>query len=107
MMLHSMHFGRAFWLDDDNEFCSCPWRKDGTVEDLNWDYVSEWDMEGVNFDRLFDIHRTLTIEKHNEALEDFVKIVNYMEFNHEKGLCIEVTQANTNIYITLCALKMR
>ena len=73
MMLHSMHFGRAFWLDDDNEFCSCPWRKDGTVEDLNWDYVSEWDMEGVNFDRLFDIHRTLTIEKHNEALEDYRK----------------------------------
>mgnify|MGYP003148873886 FL=1 len=70
MMLHSMHFGRAFWLDDDNEFCSCPWRKDGTVEDLNWDYVSEWDMEGVNFDRLFDIHRTLTIEKHNEALQE-------------------------------------
>ena len=70
MMLHSMHFGRAFWLDDDNEFCSCPWRKDGTVEDLNWDYVSEWDMEGVNFDKLFDIHRTLTIEKHNEALEE-------------------------------------
>ena len=59
MMLHSMHFGRAFWLDDDNEFCSCPWRKDGTVEDLNWDYVSEWEMEGVNFDRLFDVHRTL------------------------------------------------
>ena len=73
MMLHSMHFGRAFWLDDDNEFCSCPWRKDVTVEDLNWDYVSEWDMEGVNFDRLFDIHRTLTIEKHNEALEDYRK----------------------------------
>ena len=72
MMLHSMHFGRAFWLDDDNEFCSCPWRKDGTVEDLNWDYVSEWDMEGVNFDRLFDIHRTLTIEKHNR-LEDYRK----------------------------------
>ena len=73
MMLHSMHFGRAFWLDDDNEFCSCPWRKDGTVEDLNWDYVSEWDMEGVNFDRLFDIHRTLIIEKNNEALEDYRK----------------------------------
>ena len=70
MMLHSMHFGRAFWLDDDNEFCSCPWRKDGTVEDLNWDYVSEWDMEGVNFDKLFDVHRTLTIEKHNQALEE-------------------------------------
>ena len=66
-------FRRAFWLDDDNEFCSCPWRKDGTVEDLNWDYVSEWDIEGVNFVRLFDIHRTLTIEKHNEALEDYRK----------------------------------
>ena len=73
MMLHSMHFGRAFWLDDDNEFCSCPWRKDGTVEDLNWDYVSEWDMEGVNLDSLFDIHRTLVIEKHNETLEDYRK----------------------------------
>ena len=34
---------------------------------------SEWDMEGVNLDRLFDIHRTLTIEKHNEALEDYRK----------------------------------
>ena len=73
MMLHSMQFGRAFWLDDDNEFCSCPWRKDGTVEDLNWDYVSEWDMEGVNLDKLFDILRTLTIETHNEALEDYRK----------------------------------
>ena len=52
MMLHSMQFGRAFWLDDDNEFCSCPWRKDGTTEDLNWDYVSSWDMEGVNLDTL-------------------------------------------------------
>ena len=73
MMLHSMHFGGAFWLDDDNEFCSCPWRKDGTVEDLNWNYVSEWDMEGVNLHRLLDIHRTLVIEKHNEALEDYGK----------------------------------
>ena len=24
-----------------------------------WDYVSDWDMEGVNFDKLFDVHRTL------------------------------------------------
>ena len=70
MMLHSMHFGRAFWLDEEHNLCSCPWRKDGTVEDLNWDYVSEWDMEGVNLDKLFDVHRTLTIEKHNEALEE-------------------------------------
>ena len=72
-MIHSIGFGRVFWLDDEDQLLSAPWRKDGTVEDLNWDYVSEWDMEGVNFDRLFDIHRTLTIEKHNEALEDYRK----------------------------------
>jgi len=24
-----------------------------------WDYVSDWDMEGVDFDRLFDVHKTL------------------------------------------------
>ena len=31
-MIHSMAFGRAFWLDDDDEFCSAPWRQDGTVD---------------------------------------------------------------------------
>jgi len=62
-MIHSLHFGRAFWLDDDKEFCSAPWRKDGTVEDLNWDYVSEWcDLEGLDLGRLLDIHKTLIIE---------------------------------------------
>ena len=73
-MIHSMQFGRAFWLDDDNEFCSCPWFKDGTVEEENWDYVSEWtDWEGVNFSSLFEIHRRLTTDKHNETLEDYRK----------------------------------
>ena len=63
-MIHSTHFGRAFWLDDYNEFCSAPWRKDGTVEDLNWDYVSEWnDMEGVDLDKLFNIHRELVTDR--------------------------------------------
>ena len=63
LMIHSLHFGRAFWLDDDKEFCSAPWRKDGTVEDLNWDYVSEWcDLEGLDLGRLLDIHKTLIIE---------------------------------------------
>ena len=66
MMLHSMHFGRAFWLDDDNEFCSCPWRKDGTVEDLNWDYVSEWtDWEGVNMEFLLQLHSRLHHTKYD------------------------------------------
>ena len=31
-MIHSMAFGRAFWLDDNDEFCSAPWRTDGSVD---------------------------------------------------------------------------
>lgn len=62
LMIHSLHFGRAFWLDDDKEFCSAPWRKDGTVEDLNWDYVSEWcDLEGLDLGKLLNIHRDLIL----------------------------------------------
>ena len=71
--LLSLHFGRTFWLDDEGNFCSAPTYKNGKTDWERWDYVSDWDMEGVNFDRLFDIHRTLTIEKHNEALEDYRK----------------------------------
>ena len=62
LMIHSMHFGRAFWLDEDNEFVSAPWREDGTVEELNWDYVSEWtDLEGLDIGKLLEIHKTLII----------------------------------------------
>ena len=62
-MIHSMHFGRAFWLDDENELCSAPWRKDGTVEELNWDYVSEWtDLDGLDLGRLLEIHKSLVID---------------------------------------------
>ena len=71
--LLSLHFGRTFWLNEEGEFCSAPTYKNGKTDWERWDYVSDWDMEGVNFDRLFDIHRTLTIEKHNEALEDYRK----------------------------------
>ena len=41
-MLASLHFGRHFWLDEDQEFCSCPTFVDGTPDLDNWDYVSEW-----------------------------------------------------------------
>ena len=59
-MIHSMAFGRAFWLDDNDEFCSAPWRQDGTVDMEQQDYVSEWnDLEGVSLDKLFTIHRNL------------------------------------------------
>ena len=53
-MIHSMAFGRAFWLDDDDEFCSAPWLEDGTVLKEQMDYVGEWtDLEGVSLHKLF------------------------------------------------------
>ena len=33
--------------------------KNGKTDWERWDYVSDWDMEGVDFDKLFDVHRTL------------------------------------------------
>ena len=55
----SMHFGRTFWLDENDDFCSAPTHKDGTTDYDMWDYVSEWDMEGVDFDKLFYVHKEL------------------------------------------------
>ena len=58
-MYSSEFFGRLFWVDDDLEFRSCPQYIDGTGDFDNADYVSEWDdWEGVNFDLLFNIHKT-------------------------------------------------
>ena len=55
--LLSLHFGRTFWLNDEGEFCSAPTFKNGEHSiGSRWDYVSDWDMEGVDFDRLFDVH---------------------------------------------------
>ena len=66
-MLLSLHFGRFFWLDDENDFCSCPANVDGTADEDNWDYVSEWqDLEDVNLDKLFTIHRHLVTDKVTE-----------------------------------------
>ena len=70
-MINSMAFGRAFWLDDDNQFCSAPLRKDGEVDFDLWDYVSEWtDLEGVNLNSLLDIHRRVILQKHNNCMEE-------------------------------------
>ena len=70
-MIHSMHFGRAFWLDDNDEFCSAPWRTDGTVDMEQWDYVSEWtDLEGVDMYRLMDIIKQLINDKMNKYADN-------------------------------------
>ena len=73
-MIHSESFGRAFWLDDDNEVCSAPWRKDGTVDTSQMDYVSEWqDMEGVDIMRLMDIVKRLIDDKMNRYSKNLTR----------------------------------
>ena len=63
-MINSDTFGMTFWLDDDNEFCYCPTFIDNKPDKDNWGYVSEWtDFEGVNFTKLFAIHRELVIQR--------------------------------------------
>jgi len=73
-MIHSLHFGRAFWLDDDNEVCSAPWRKDGTVDTANMDYVADWtDLEGVDMYGLMEIVRRLIDDKMNRHSENITR----------------------------------
>ena len=84
-----MGFGRAFWLDDDNEVCSAPWRKDGTVDTANMDYVSEWqDMEGVDMMRLMDIVKRLIDDKMNsysKNLKRYAKNITREQLRGIKG----------------------
>ena len=66
--LLSLHFGRTFWLNEEGEFCSAPTFKNGKTHWEQWDYVSDWDMEGVDFDKLFDVHRTLVESRMYEQI---------------------------------------
>ncbi len=67
-MYLSEHFGRAFWLDDDNEFRSCPLFVNNKPDYSQADYVSEWeDLEGVSLDKLFNIHRIELLNKINHG----------------------------------------
>ena len=57
-MYLSEHFGRAFWVDSNNEFRSCPLFVNNKPDYSQVDYVSNWtDLEGVSLDKLFNIHR--------------------------------------------------
>ena len=48
-MYLSEHFGRAFWVDSNNEFRSCPLFVNNKPDYSQADYVSNWtDLEGVN-----------------------------------------------------------
>ena len=63
-MYFSEEFGRAFWVDDNNDLKSCP-LKLNNQPDLDYvDYVSEWtDWEGVNYEILFNIHHLEILNK--------------------------------------------
>ena len=67
-MYSSETFGRIFWVDDDYEFKSCPLNVDGTGDFDVQDYVSEWcDWEGVDYNKLFNIHKFCILNKLNYA----------------------------------------
>ena len=86
-MIHSESFGRAFWLDDDNEVCSAPWRKDGTVDTANMDYVSEWqDMEGVDIMRLMDIIKRLIDDKMNRYSKNLARYAKNITREQLRGI---------------------
>ena len=73
-MIHSMGFGRAFWLDEENEVCSAPWHKDGTVDIAQMDYVADWtDLEGVDMYGLMEIVRRLIDDKMNKHSENITR----------------------------------
>ena len=73
-MIHSESFGRAFWLDDENEVCSAPWHKDGTVDIAQMDYVADWtDLEGVDMYGLMEIVRRLIDDKMNKHSENITR----------------------------------
>ena len=67
-MYSSETFGRIFWVDDNYEFKSCPLNVDGTGDFDCDDYVSEWcDWEGVDYNKLFNIHKFCILNKLNYA----------------------------------------
>ena len=67
-MYASETFGRLFWVDDNYEFKSCPLCVDGTGDFDMEDYVSEWcDWEGVDYNKLFNIHKFCILNKINYA----------------------------------------
>ena len=67
-MYKSETFGRIFWVDDNYEFKSCPLCVDGTGDFDVEDYVSDWeDWEGVDYNKLFNIHKFCILNKINYA----------------------------------------
>ena len=67
-MFKSNTFGRAFWLDEHFNLQSCPLFNNNECDYSQIDYVSEWtDLEGVELDKLFNIHYKEIINKVNHG----------------------------------------
>ena len=67
-MFKSKKFGRIFWVDDKDDFKSCPLNVDGTGDFTCEDYVSDWtDWEGVDMDLLLKIHKTCIFNKQDHS----------------------------------------
>ena len=57
-MFKSKEFGRAFWIDVNNDFRSCPLFVNNEPDLDHIDYVEEWqDLEGLDLGKLLNIHR--------------------------------------------------
>ena len=67
-MFKSEHFGRAFWVNSNNEFRSCPLKLDNEPDFEYVDYVSEWqDLEGLDLNKLLNIHKIELLNKVNHG----------------------------------------
>ena len=85
-MYKSNSFGRIFWVDSNNEFKSCPLKVDNTGDFDQIDYVSEWtDLEGLDLNKLLEIHR---IELFNKV--NYGGSLSNNDFNYTEKLYNEV-----------------
>ena len=65
-MFKSNTFGRAFWVDVNNQLRSCPLFNNNEPDLDHIDYVSEWtDLEGLELDKLLNIYKTELFNKVN------------------------------------------
>ena len=65
-MFKSKDFGRAFWIDVNNDFRSCPLFNNNEPDLDHIDYVEEWqDLEGLDLGKLLYIYKTELLYKVN------------------------------------------
>ena len=92
-MFKSKEFGRAFWIDVNNDFRSCPLFNNNEPDLDHIDYVEEWqDLEGLDLGKLLNIHR---IELFNKT--DHGGLLQNSDFNLTEDVYNEVKKCyNSN-----------